>query len=246
MNEREAELVRALKSLDTTEDRSPRHRRVSPVLRSNIFRHHDAHPLALATILFERFGPNWLPWHYDTLWMEISREFHTDKISDHTKQKVQAIRTALISDWVWTKWEVFCPVVQALNNNIPDFAIMRKPEPGQIMVTVDILKQVRDDEEYSDEVQGFCASSLLERGITYAPPPIEFCQDEIDRYLVENKIPAVPQDVGKRLREVEGTPVEEVELREDVVDVQVAKLLIARDYLKMRRSQLKVQLESMK
>ncbi len=247
MAEHEEQLVRALRALDRpTEAPQPRRGRPAPVTRSNIFKHHDAHPLALATCLFERFSPDWLDWNFKTLWAEIRREFRTDKLSDHNRSKIQALRTALITDWVWTKWEIFCPIIQAFNNNIPDFAVMRKPEPGQLLVAVDILGQIRDDVEWSDEVQGFCAAALLERGLTYAPDPITFCQDEIVRYLKEHKIPAVPHTVGERFKALLKVPAAEVELVEDPVDVQVAKLIIARDYLQMRRSQLKVQLETLK
>lgn len=196
--------------------------------------------------MYEAFSTDWLSWEAETLWQEIRRHYRTDKLGDHNRTKIQAIRTSQISDWPWTKWEIFCPIVQALNNNIPDFAVLRKPEPGQLMVAVDILNKLRDDVEWSDEVQGFAGAALLERGITYAPPPITFCQDEISRYLKEHKIPAKPQAVKDRFVAVAHQSAEEVELVESPVDVQVAKLIIARDYLMMRRSQLKAQLETLR
>lgn len=55
-----------------------------------------------------------------------------------------------------------------------------------------------------------------------------------------------PSPVEKRWKLVEHLPIEEVELEETQEDVQVAKLLIARDYTNIRRRQLAEQLVSLR
>jgi len=215
------------------------------VTKASIFKHHDAHPVVLDYLLIDRFDFAWFEWEPETLWAEIRLEFQTPAVDDHVRSKIQAVKTAHITDWVWTKWEVFCPIVQALNNNIPDFKVLRKPEPAQLLAAVDMLNDLRQ-EEWSREVGHFIASALLERGIALAPPPIEFAQASIDQYLQDENIPTDTSALRKRYDEVLDTPLEEVELEETPVDVQVGRLVIAHDYMKMRRSQKNVQMETVR
>ena len=46
----------------------------------------------------------------------------------------------------------------------------------------------------------------------------------------------------ERYKQFLSTPIEELELEENPIDVQVAKLIVARDYLALRRNQMKQQL----
>lgn len=219
--------------------------RPSHVTRDNIFRHHDAHPFVLDWLLIDRFGGEWFSWEPETLWASIKTTFQTPSIHDQVRSKIQAVRTAHITEWVWTKWEVFCPVVQALNNNVPDFQVLRKPEPAQLFVAVDTLNDLRR-EDWSREVRHFVASALLDRGIALAPAPIDFAQPSIDQYLKDHSIDGESAAVRTRYAQVKDTPLEQVALEENAVDVQVCRLVIAHDYMKMRRSQKRIQLETVR
>lgn len=55
-----------------------------------------------------------------------------------------------------------------------------------------------------------------------------------------------PDAVEKRWKEVQHLPTDKVELQEEQADIQVAKLLIARDYMNIRRRQLAEQLVALK
>jgi hypothetical protein len=55
-----------------------------------------------------------------------------------------------------------------------------------------------------------------------------------------------PASVQKRWDEVKGVPLAKVELEENEVDVQVAKLLVARDYMNVKRKQLSEQLVALR
>ena len=55
-----------------------------------------------------------------------------------------------------------------------------------------------------------------------------------------------PDPIEKRWKELEHTPSAEVELHETLEDIQVSKLLMARDYMNIRRRQLAEQLTSLK
>lgn len=213
-----------------------------PFSSRNLFVHHDVHPLVLDIKLIDMYETDWFGWEPETLWSEIMGDFRTPSISDHVKSKIQAIRTIHISDWVFNKWEIFCPVIQALNNNIPDFEIMRKPTVSQLFAGVDMITMVRNDETFSQEVQQFCGAAMLDDGVTAAPQPVTFCQDEILSIQEEMGVPIDPSPVREKYRQVITLPSDQIVLEENPVDIQVAKLLIARDYMRLRRQQMKEQL----
>jgi hypothetical protein len=214
-----------------------------PFTKGNFLVHHDTHPLTLYILLTSTYGTDWVEWEPETIWEELMDDFKSTSISEHVKSKIQAVKTISVTEWPFTKWEIFCPIVQALNNNIPDFEVMRKPTPSQLMVAVDIMTMIRNDVEFSQEIQQFCAASMLDAGIYYAPQPIAFCQDEIEDYLKFQDIPYDIEAVKEKFQTVKSLPPAEIRLEETVVDIQVVKLLDAYDYLDMRRKQLKHQLE---
>lgn len=213
-----------------------------PFSARNLFVHHDTHPLVLDIKLMDQYGTDWFQWEPETLWREIMDDFRAPSISDHIKSKVQAVKTIHISDWCFTKWEIFCPIVQALNNNIPDFDILRRPTVSQLFVAADMLTFIRDDVEFSQEVQQFCGAALVDAGVYCAPEPLAFCQDEILEIQEVRGIPVDPSATKEKYKRLLTVPVEEVQLEENSVDIQVAKLIIARDYLTLRRDQMKQQL----
>lgn len=218
-----------------------------PVSLRNFLVHHDTHPIVLDIILMDRYNVAWFEWEPETLWQELMREYQMPSISDHVKSKIHAVRTIHISDWCFIKWEVFCPVIQALNNNIPDFAVMRKPTLAQLFAGVDMMTMIRNDIEFSDEVQQWCAAATLDMGVMYAPQPIAFCQDEIERYLELKGITYDIVPIRDKYKHFMSTPLEHIELDADsAIDVQVAQLIVARDYMQIRRNQMTQQLKVLK
>ena len=152
-----------------------------------LFGHHDTHPVAMSEVLFAVFGRSWLEWDPDILWFEISTEMAPkmaaalgrSRINVSTsrlnKNKIQAIRTMLTTDGFWNAWEIFAPIVQALNNNIPTFNILQKPSLAQLMAALDMVSEIRE-EKFSDEVSRFVAAAALDDGVWFLPPPLDFAQ----------------------------------------------------------------------
>ena len=129
--------------------------------------------------------------------------------------------------------------------------LIQKPSLAQLFNAVEIATMVRSDEEFNQEVQSWVAASVVDEGVFYAPQPIRFCQDEILQLMRELKLPEPESQVGavqQRFREVlqipsdvwarAGAPI----LEETAVDIQVAKLKVAYNYLELRRRQLQHQL----
>jgi hypothetical protein len=226
-------------SPDATVGRGP-----SPVTKRNLFVHHDTHPVVFDVVLLKEYGTDWFVWEAETLWREIMADFKIPSIHDHVKAKIQAIKTLHISEAYWTDWEPFSWVTQAVNNNIPDWLTIQKPSLSQLVNSVDVATMVRANEIFAPEVKDFTAACLLEEGVLYAPNEIKFCQEAIDRYAHDNSIEdyaSIVQQVQARYRQVCSNPAT-VSLEENVVDIQVAKLKVAWDYLTTRRAQLREQL----
>lgn len=170
----------------------------SPATRTSfraaqIFGHPDAHPVILTAMLFKEFELEWLEWEPDVLWFEIHTTF-SEKLAELTggranatisnlnRNKLQAMKTVLLSGDFFTKWEVFAPVVLALNNNIPIFHTLQRPTVAQMMCAVDMLGSVaKNSIPFSDEIAGFVAACALDDGVWFLPAPLEFAQVALAR-----------------------------------------------------------------
>lgn len=231
---------------------TPERPRYAPVTKTNIWVHHDAHPVVLDVLLLNQYKTEWFTWSPETLWKEIKEDFRVPSIHDHVKAKIQAMKTLHITDSFWKQWEVFCWINQALNNNIPDFRVLQKPSLSQLLNSVDIATLTRNDSVFALDIQDFVAAAVVEDGVFYVPEPIQFCQDEIETLLTRIQIEdasSTIKAVQKRFDELRSygpdfwTSTTAPVLEENVVDVQAAKLLVAWNYLSMRRQQMQKQLE---
>lgn len=263
-----------------------------PVSIRNIFTHHDTHPVVMDFALLKAFGMQWLEWEPETIWSEIQRIFKS-QISEHARSKIHALRALRTSNMPWEKWQVFEKVIQALNNNIPRWAVMQAPTLEQLYVGIDIIDEMRSV-DFSDEVKAYIAAAVLHDDVTFVPPPLDFVQVEVshpyyrckdcgnedlalfhdgtcdtctlrfspeqglsflpdpDRVRagkgknVELLLKFDPNEVQARWEAVKTQPTSAVVLEETACDTQVAKLLVARDYLNVRRRQLAEQLTNLR
>lgn len=201
------------------------------VTRQNLFRNSATHPLVLYTFLLDKYGPIWITWRPDSLWIVIERDFKTN-LASITKEKINAIKTLMMVDSFWRDWEVFEKVTQALNNNTVRFDIIQPPTLGQMWNAVTIARGARPDvTEFEPEVAGYVAAAAQEEGVEYLPPPLDFAQIILGD---------PPKDVVKRFKELSksGTA---VEFQETAADIQALKLHIAQEYTAFRNNQARAQ-----
>lgn len=225
----------------------------APLTPKSAFTRGDTHPLLLDILLLKKFGPQWLSWEPETIWSEIETEFGA-KPSVIIRNKINAMKTMHLVDTPWTEWEVFNVVLQALTDNIPDFRILQKPSPDQIVSAITMMKRVKD-QAFSEEVARFIAACFLDAGVYFLPPPVDFAQryaaeprykcqrcGNIDtdddnemcdscgapQRMLEKTLRRDPESVRKRWEQVlQDGEDREYFLMEDLEDVQVAKLLRA-------------------
>jgi len=160
------------------------------VTRQNLFRHPDAHPIALDLSLLQKYGVEWLTWEPETLEAHINRDFGGS--SDINLQKVMACKTLHLVDTFWERWEVFSWCTVALNGMFPDFDIMQAPTAMDISIAVDISNRIRDDVPWSSEVEEFARQSVKFDGLLVVSSPISFAQPDVEGF------PLDVEDIKKR------------------------------------------------
>jgi len=199
------------------------------VSKRNLLAHHDAHPFVLDLLLLKSFGTDYYAWDAKTIWSELQSMFSTT-VSDMNKNKIEAMRTLHITDSPWRSWQVFEKVVQALNNNIPQFDITQRCSLPQLWNAVGIMGTTRN-EPFQEEVPPYVAAVLLDEDVAYCPDTLRFASPLIR----ENKA------VRTALAEYSGGLLEE-----NPVDIQLARILTARNYAEMRDAQMKQQMVLLK
>lgn len=98
---------------------------------------------------------------------------------------------------------------------------------------------------FHDGVCDSCSQKMdHEQGLSMKPKQ-ELISKGIGKNM-ETRLRFDPEPVQKRWDEVKGQPLTKIELQETSADIQVAKLLVARDYMNIRRKQLAEQLVSLR
>lgn len=192
--------------------------------------HHDAHPFALDVLLLKLFGPQVYDWEWATIRQELQARFSTT-VSELNFNKIEAMRTLHRSDRAWSRWEVFEKICQAVNNNIPMFDRMQRCSIEQLWNAVRIMALVRR-EKFEGDVPGYVAAVFLDEAVSHCPGPLSFAR---------GRFPQDPE-VARAFKAYRGDRT----LTESPVDVQVAKLHVAKEYVRMRDSQLNRQLALVK
>jgi hypothetical protein len=203
---------------------------VSP---TNIWRHPDAHPLALDLFMLRRYGPDWLGWEAETWRVLIPEDFHTPSVSELNIAKLQACKTLHLVDTFWERWEVFVACLGPFNGEFPDFQVMPAPTVAQCLVACDIAERIRSDVEWSSEMKAYVSTVYQHDGIFLPLPPADFVTlelpPELDAKTLAERWPAV-RATGRAPSG--NSPVEE----------QLRRLLDAYQFLEDSRSRLQHQL----
>jgi len=228
--------------------------------RPSAFTSPDTHPLVFDQLLASRYDVSWLQWEPETLWQSIIRDFalHTE-ISRNARFGIQAIKTLHLNDTFFTEWQVANWVTQALDGFMPDFDVLQEATPGQLLHAATVAKLLRGVMEYDEETQRWMAACFLQAGVVYAPPPLEFIQDEIamseatckkcgnvewavgltecpDCGAEKDQLEVAPKyewkDVQQRWDMIKHMNPETVVLREDRIGVQMARLFAATTHVR--------------
>lgn len=146
--------------------------------RQNIWRHPDAHPLALGLLLLDRYGPEYLEWHPDVLKLTLGRD--KTEVSNGSWSKILAGRVVLTSPSPWRQWSVFHWVCRALGGASPNFVYFEKPEIGHLVSGYEIMKSCDPKRPTGLDVDKFIAAVFADDGLAFIPPPLAFCTRELE------------------------------------------------------------------
>lgn len=204
------------------------------VTRQNIWRHPDAHPVVLDYLLLQKYGVEWMKWEPETLEASIPKDFDTQVLSDLNLSKIQACKTLHFVDTFWQRWEVFVWCAMPFNSVFPDFNVMQVPTVAQVLVAADVARRLRDDLQYSLEVETFIGVLHKHDGILIAQAPLEWIKVETD---ID---PAVLKKISERWAHVRASGVPPK--GDTMEDEQLRRLLVAHDFLEESRSRLHQQL----
>jgi hypothetical protein len=149
----------------------------------NIWRHPDAHPLVLALMLLDKYGPEYIDWHPDVLKLTLERD--KIQVSNSAWTKVLAGRVALNSPSPWRQWEVFHWLCRALNGMTPNFTYFEKPEIGHLVSGFETMKACDPKRPTGFAIDKFVATVFQDEGIAFVPPPLDFCTRELEGRQLE-------------------------------------------------------------
>lgn len=242
----------------------------TPITLEGIWRHYDAHPVALLLLCLDLYGTEFVEWLPDTVKLTLERDGRA--LSNANMTKLMATKTLLASPSPWRQWEVFHWVSRALAGHPPNFTYLEEPEIGHLVACANVMKILDPSRTTSVEVDKYVAAALRTEGIHFAPPPLDFAQRELaqrklqcsrcdSRHRDDNDVKCIscgapgPFTVIHEFKEShdraaalwserEAQPLERAVdgLPDDGVGNAVYRLLVAWDYARRARAQLLQQL----
>jgi len=181
----------------------------------------NSHPLLLDLLLIKEFGPQYLGWEPETLWIEITRKWRVTP-SESNRSKIQAIRTVHLVDTPFERWEVFELVSSGLMGMAPRFDMVQRPTPHRAAATADIMLQTKEKQTFSKEVARYLAAVLLDHGMVYGPGALEPANKYVAKFVDPRLQETVKEAIAQGHSAREGA--------EDVENIQLMKSLSVKDF----------------
>jgi hypothetical protein len=152
---------------------------------AEIFKDEKTHPIVLLKSYLAMFGPEALEWEPAVIKQSVEDRTQAN-ISRVALFKLLSAIAVANHDRFWDSWQTFHAVCQGLNGKIPSTSQVDDHSVGEMMVAVDIAKQIRRElgpatnlPDYAEEVQRYIAAQLLDSGIWYVPEPLDFVNELI-------------------------------------------------------------------
>ena len=195
----------------------------------------DTHPMKIVVLLKAKYNDDWVGWLPETLWEAIRRDI--GPMSDVSQNKIQALATALATNFPWQDWTTFENCGRAFNDTIPIFGQIQPLSPAETAFTVTVLKRL-NSYDFSDEVLGYIGSVCLYNGIIHAPAKwFSKAQPFIDK---QNKSPELVDEIKAAWKVAEKEDLSSVDFNNTKhVDVHVSKLWAIQEYLLDKAALLK-------
>jgi len=205
----------------------------SRLTHGKLFMDKRAHPQQIYDVLCMRYREDWVEWEPETLWWALRRDF--GPVGEVARNKIMALRLTAVTDATWLDWDTFENSALAWNDIIPIFGAFQPVTPMQAAFGVQILRTIREDEEFSWEVKAYIAAVLEENGFVYAPDEwFAGAQAVIDRKVWLGGFKSEVEQAWEKVKDVDPSEVEWDE--SNPLDVHLVKLAVVKRYLLEREA----------
>lgn len=147
---------------------------------AKIFGRQDTHPLVVDLALYELFGPEWLAWDPDSVFLALERRL-ANPISQAARNRVYALGVVHANHAYWQDWRAFEVCNWALSGKQVDLVQATPLTTTVMLYGVRTSRWLDDKPRFSDEVQAYAAAVLLEDQFSLAPDELGFAQDRMFR-----------------------------------------------------------------
>lgn len=196
-----------------------------------LFSSRRAHPLRILETLTLKYGEDWVDWEPETLWWAIRKDF--GPLGEIAQNKIGALKVATKTDTPWLDWDTFEDVTLSWNDIIPIFGTVQLTTPAQAAFGVQVLRGIRPEEEFGDEVSIYMAAILEDHGYVYAPEEwFPGAQALLDRREHTRELRVDVENAFSKLRDIDPAMVKWDPT--NPLDVHVLKLITIGRYLKAR------------
>lgn len=200
---------------------------------ANLFRHAQAHPIALDLCLLKKYGPEWFGWEWETLQLRVGQDFKGG-LSHLNMSKIMAVASVHLVDTYWQRWEVFGWVTMPFNGLFADFEIMQKPTAIECLISVDIANHIRNDVAWSTDLLAYLSVVFRHDGLLCPISPCDFVPMDLKDLGVDC------EEITKQWPGVRDS--HRVPKEESVASEQLRRMLVAYDALEQNRALLRHQL----
>lgn len=187
----------------------------------------DIAAIELFDFLMEHYKTEWIDWLPET----IKKTILNGESNEIIENKIQALATCLSTDTPWLEWHIFENVGKAFNHQVPNFGLLQPLSLGECWVTMKTMEYMRD-EDWSNEVLLYVATVAYTNNYVYLPEESELApvQEHLDSFganVLDLKMKTAESWGKIRDRDVLGA-----EFKETPLQVQLAKLSVAQQYMK--------------
>jgi len=169
----------------------------------------------------KRYGKKFETWEPETLFIVLQDDLKDD-LSDELKERILAAR-AYAADGPWTHYEEFEKAAIKTTGGVVRPNTIQYISPEDLARAIKLMKDLGPKREMSDEVLRYIAARLYEANIMWTGDvfPIE-CQKYIHDLGASE--PLVNSCI-ERYKELSGLPMKKINLNENLIDIQVGRIL---------------------
>ena len=198
--------------------------RHKPITVNNILNDENTSPLKVYEFLNKIFGEDWWELEFETIERLLWINYGT-VLKDIMRDKIWGIKYLCNSQRPFLDWWLFNQLAVSLSGYIADFEFIRSPSPGMIITTVNTMRQIRPEEEFSREVKKYISILLIAEGI-YIPPPglMNIIKDEFEVMISKESRDRWP-DIIKKYKQILDD--KKYEIKENIEDIQARRIFKA-------------------